>query len=535
MRRLSRHEYENSLRDVVAASTTESTAAAVMDSVSSSLSAIPSDAVSKHAAFGRMDQTLSQQHVEAYLNVGKGVAAALTSTPARLRELLGDCASASGAAAVSCLDQFVERFGKRVLRHPLSDGEKEFYREIYKASSGVDAADVADLITVFLTAPGFVYQVEMGSGPVPNVSGLYKLTDYEIAARLSYQFWQSTPDDTLLAAAERGELSDDAGFEEALDYVLNSPRASQAMERFAREWFALDTLRALDSAVGDPVFDAFAGDDVPSPDLRDDMIREFTDSLAYHVFVRDDSLRAWVESPYSFARSEELANIYHTSVWDGVSEPPRFPEGERAGVITRAALLATGSANTRPIMKGVTIRERLLCDRLPPPPPNAGANAPELSPTLTTREVVETLTQQPGSSCAGCHTTQINPLGFATENYDALGRVRETQRLFSAQGELLTERPVNTVTIPAVWSGDQTESQGAHDLTELLVESGKVEACFARQFVRFAQAREEDEAVDGCALETVRSALARGESVRAALRSYALLPAFRQRLVAADS
>jgi hypothetical protein len=394
---------------------------------------------------------------------------------------------------------------------------------------------VADLVTVLLTSPGFVYQVEMGGDPVPNVSGLYQLSDYEIAARLSYQFWQSTPDDTLLSAAERGELKDDAGFEKALDYVLSSPRAAQALSRFAREWFALDTLRALDSAVGDPVFDAFAGDDVPSPDLRDDMIQELTDSLAYHAFTRDDTLRDWIESPYAFARSEELANIYNTSVWDGSSEPPRFPEGERAGLITRAALLATGSANTRPIMKGVTIRERLLCDRLPPPPPNAGNNPPELSPTLTTREVVEALTEQPGSSCAGCHVGQINPLGFATENYDALGRLRETQPLFSGDGSLLAERAVDTVTTPGVWPTDKTESSGAHDLTQLLVESGKVEACFARQFVRFAQARQEDEAVDGCALEAVRASLARGESLRAALRSYALLPAFRQRLVAADS
>src|SRR5690606_1448275 len=121
----------------------------------------------------------SQQHVEAYFNIGKSVAGALTSTPARLRELLGDCTSASGAAATTCIDQFVARFGKRVLRHPLSDVEKTFYREVYKDSTSVDAADVADVITVLLTSPGFVYQVEIGSEPVPSASGLYELSDHE--------------------------------------------------------------------------------------------------------------------------------------------------------------------------------------------------------------------------------------------------------------------------------------------------------------------------------------------------------------------
>jgi hypothetical protein len=175
-----------------------------------------------------------------------------------------------------------------------------------------------------------------------------------------------------------------------------------------------------------------------------------------------------------------------------------------------------------------------LCDTLAPPPANAGKNPPDLSPTLTTRETVEALTEQPGSSCAGCHVYTINPLGFATENFDALGRTRTDQKLFSATGALIAQKPVDTSTTPQVVIGDKTPSEGPGDLTKLLAESGKVEACFARQFVRFAQSREEDEEVDGCALETVRASLSAGENFRTALRKFALLPAFRQRLVAGD-
>lgn len=534
MRRLSRREYANSLRDVLRAQTNDATAATVMASAAQALDSIPSDSISKQAPFTRMDQAVSQAHVEAYFKIAEQVASALTSSDARLREILGSCSTASGEAATQCIDSFIETFGKRVLRHPLSATEKAFYRDVYATTNRVDKAGVADVIAVLLTSPSFVYQIEFGDRSVEGKDGLYQLTNHEIAARLSYQFWQSAPDDALLRAADRGELVTDEGFENALDHVLQSERAADALELFAREWFGLDAMRPLDSLVGDPVFEAFAGDDLPGPDLKEDAIKEFTESLRYHAFVKDEPLREWVESPYSFARTEELARIYGTHVWDGQNEPPLFPDGERAGALTRVALLATGSANTRPIMKGVTIRERMLCDHLASPPANAGKNPPDLSDSFTTREVVTALTEEPGGSCAGCHVSQINPLGFATENYDSLGRLRDKQKLFSETGELLSERPVDTASVPEVWLGDKTPSEGPQDLLQMVTDSGKVEACFARQFVRFSQARAEDEAVDGCALEAVRSSLANGESVVVALRKVALLPSFRQRLIASD-
>jgi hypothetical protein len=479
-----------------------------------------------------MDQSVSQQHAEAYMDVAQGIAAALTSSDARVQELLGDCATATGDAASTCVDNFIASFGKRALRHPLNDAEKAFYRDVYAPSgSAVDKAGLADVITVFLNAPDFIYQVEYGADAVSGQDGLYALSDYEVATRLAFQFWQTTPDDSLLDLADKGELSSDDGLDSALDQVLSSPRASPAFAQFAREWLMLDTLPALDALNADPVFAAFVGDDVPSPNLKEDMIEEVTESFSYHALVKDESLRDWYESPYSFARSDELARIYGVDAWDGKGEPPTFPDKERAGLITRAALLATGSANTRPIMKGVTIRELMLCDTMPPPPANANKVPPQLSPTQTTRQVVEALTEQPGSVCASCHKQLINPLGFATENFDALGRLRDKQKLFSSDGTVVGDPPVDTTSVPQVWVGDESKSSGASDLTKLLVKSGKLEACFARQIVRFAQARAEQESTDGCSLESVRASLTKGDSIKAALRKLVLLPTFRQRLV----
>jgi len=536
LQRLSRTEYENSLRDVIRSSTSAGTVDAVMSSIKSTLDAYPHDAVSKTSPFSSMDQSVSQAHADALLNIGSAVGTALTSSAARIGELLGSCSVAKTSSETNtCIDGFITRFGKRVLRHDLNTDERSFYREVYgSGSASVDAAGLADVVTVMLNAPDFVYRVEYGKDAVAGKASLFKLNDYEIATRLAYQFWQTTPDDELLDAADRGELSTDEGYAAALDRVLSDARAGESLEHFAREWLDLDALRSLDSLNGTPVFDAFVGKDKPTATLKEEMIQDVTDSIAYHAMKEEGTLAEWLESPYSFAKSAALAAIYNTPVWDGKTAPPRFPEGERAGLVTRAALLSTGSANTRPIMKGVLLRERLLCDKLGAPPQNAFGKLPDLSGEKSTRELVVAVTEEPQSSCAGCHTTQINPLGFATEGFDSLGRKRSKQDLYDDKGKVVASRPIDFASVPRVWISDKTPSSGPVDLTNLLIESGKVEACFAREWVRYSAAREEKEETDGCELETVRNTLQEGESIKEALKRFALLPQFRQRLLSAS-
>jgi hypothetical protein len=193
--------------------------------------------------------------------------------------------------------------------------------------------------------------------------------------------------------------------------------------------------------------------------------------------------------------------------------------------------LATGSPNTRPIMKGVFIRQLILCDTVPPPPANATNIPSDLARSLTQRQVVEKLTEQPGTQCAGCHPTMINPLGFATENFDALGRVRSEETLYNSDGSQLAKKPVVTQGVPKVWSNDKQVAAGVSDLTDIIVRSGKAESCFARQYIRFTYGRKEDEELDGCALEAVRAALQEGHSLQQAMRAPALRPEFRQRFL----
>jgi hypothetical protein len=129
---------------------------------------------------------------------------------------------------------------------------------------------------------------------------------------------------------------------------------------------------------------------------------------------------------------------------------------------------------------------------------------------------------------------QINPLGFALEGFDALGRVRSEQALYDGNGKLLGTKPVDTASVPRVRMDDTTPASGAVDLARMIADSGKVEACFAREYVRYTAARVESEATDGCELEAIRSALDRGQGILDALRAFALLPSYRQRFVPAS-
>lgn len=535
LRRLTMTQYQNSLRDLMTwALGDASLGSKVMTELAPAVTDVPADvreAVPEdlHGSYRRLDQTLQQEHVDALYGVSVATGAAL-STADRLERVAGSCATDADASNDdSCLTDFIQRFGSRVLRHPLDDDEVTFYRSVYGSDSKADPAAYADVIGVLLNAPEFVYFVEHGEDKVAGKAGMYTLGAYELASRLSYQIWQTTPDDELIAAAKDGSLLDDAVYASEVDRLLADPKAKPALDEFFADWVKVEDLPELDAKDADPIFKAFAGNDLPSSTLRQAMIDDVLGLLDYYTWDRPSDVSTLFTTEASFATDDALAKIYGVRAWNGKGKPPTFPKGERPGMLTRALFLATGSANTRPIMKGVFIRKRMLCDDIPPPPPGANAKPPELRDDMTTRQVVEELTQKTGTVCTGCHTTVINPLGFATEDFDALGRFRSEQRLFSAKGKMVGQKPVDTESVPHIIASDATPSSGPADLMSMIASSGKAEACLARNFFRFTYARWDDLATDGCALEAQRQALMNGGTILDLVKAATLTPQFRQR------
>lgn len=532
LRRLSKLQYENTLRDLLVHAVGDE-ADAVFASLAGPLGKMPEDEregpAGEIGGFTRLDQTVHQDHVDAMYDVAAAIGAALTEG-GRLATVAGDCATDGDAGNdAACLDSFIRDFGRRVLRGPVTDDDVAFYGEVAGAAPIAPAA-WADVIALLLNAPRVLYFVEHGATEVEGHAGLYGLDAFEMAARLSYHFWQTTPDDELLAAAESGELDSADGYQAQVDRLFADARTRVAVEGFFAEWLRRKDIDALDSRLGTPVYDAFVDGYVPGPDTREHMYAELGTMAGYYVFDDPAGFAALFESDRSFATTDDVAELYGVQAWDGQGEPPQFPDPARVGLLTRAAMLATGSANTRPIMKGVFIRKALLCDSIPPPPNNAAASPPALSGTYTTREVVEQLTEQEGSACAGCHATMINALGFATEDFDALGRWRETQRLLDPEtGELLDERPVDTSSVPRVVAEDQRQSAGAADLSRYMLESEKPQACFARHWFRFTFGRAEDLDKDGCLLGDLHAGALEGKPLAEVLRAVAISPAFRER------
>jgi hypothetical protein len=478
-----------------------------------------------HGSFRRLDQAVQQNHVDTWFTVGQQTGDLLSQ---RLSLVLGDCADSSGSEADSCIDDFIRRFGKLALRRPLTDEDVEFYRTFYEPSTGIDAAGVVDVVTGLLNAPEFLYLVEHGDKEADEQDNTYVLAPYELASRLSYHFWNTMPDQELLDLADSGELLEASTYEKQVERLFADERTFDTVSEFYLEWLGLEDLPELDRNNGATVYQNFAGEDLPSPELRQAMIDEAVDLLNFYTWDQPAGVEEIFLTTRSFARSDELADLYNVETWDGSSDPPELTKN-RPGLLTRAAFLATGTANTRPIMKGVFIRTKMLCDKIPPPPENANATPPELSPDLTTREVVEALTEEQGTGCEKCHRSLINPLGFPTESFDSLGRARDEQQLFDEDGEPAGTKPVETDSIPQVVVGDTTPVSNAMELMERVAESGKLEACFARHYFRFTFGRMEGVETDGCALEQMRAALSETGSLADMLREVALSDTFRTR------
>ena len=487
----------------------------------------------------RADQDQQFTRVQAFYGIGQAVARALTNSSSRLGAVVGTCATDSSAANdASCLTTFIQTFGARALRRPITADEVTFYTGIYGTTTAADAAAYGDVITVMLNSPDFLYFVEHGDQPVTGQSGVYALSAYELAARLAYHVWDTMPDDELWQAAANGSLLQASVYQIEVDRLFASPRARAAMRRFFEDYLQVNgsggprgtgglNHHDLTSRVGTPMFTAFAGANVPTASTYQNMVDDAVGMLDYYTWTAPGTIHDLLTSPLSFAKTADLAAIYGISAWDGVAAPASFPAGQRPGLFTRALFVAAG-LDTAPILKGVFLRRYVLCDTIGRPPPQAANAVVTVSTTQTTRQVTTALTA--GGACSGCHTNYINPLGFATESFDGLGRLRTQEALYNADGTVATRLPVDTTGAPHVLMADSaTQAAGPADLMRIIDASNKPVACLARNYFRYTFGRFEDVSLDGCSLEAVRQKLDGGGHLIDMLKAVTMTSAFKNR------
>jgi hypothetical protein len=413
-------------------------------------------------------------HTELYLKAAESLA-----TAANLAQLL-PCTATTAA----CGTQFIQSFGPKAFRRPLLAEENTRYVALLNRSItayGFDTA-IRMVLQAFLQSPYFFYRVETGeAGP----DGLFKVTPFELASRLSYLLWGSMPDSTLLTAAGSGKLATADDVKREAARMLTDAKAKRAVASFHRQYFKLD---ALNSVTKDPnVYPQYAG-------VKSALATESARFLEYVFFEGDSKSTTLFSAPFTFV-NPTLATFYGVESQVNMSntafQKVNMPVAERAGILTHAGILAAHSLpnQSSPIHRGVFIREDILCQDLPPPPNDLVITPPDLSPTLTTRERFAEHTAN--AACAGCHSL-IDPIGFGLENFDGIGRYRATEngKAIDSAGEIGSAGDANG------------PYSGGVELAQKLSRSEVVNRCLVLNWFRFANGRKETDQ-DVCTLYRV--------------------------------
>ncbi len=483
------------------------------------------------STFSRMSQNVGDLHIRGYYDVAATAADAIVQNDVRRNALFGSCIDEARQDHSACVADFIDEFGLWATRRPLTDDERSFFMDVVFADDGrsyqASPSALRDLIVAFLVSPSFIYLIETRGEEIDD--GLYELDPYELAARLSYHFWSSMPDEELFAAAADGTLLTEDGYAAQVERVYRDERTRPTFEAFFYEWLSLYRTGDPFGGVGggDPQKMAFIeGYDV-SPSLRENMIEEVLD-MAEH-YRQSGTFEDLFTSRASFARTSDLAAIYEVPTWDGSETPPEFPTPQRVGLLGRAALLSAATYYTHPILRGVRIREDFLCDNLGIPPAAVDGTPKETEGRITTRERIDALTSPP--TCSGCHQF-INGLGFPLESFDSLGRHRNDEMIIDVDGDVST-LPVDVAAIPFIdGASDERMVAGPAELVDELLASGKLQECFARHYVRFALGLNADPSQGGdpATVDALAREIVDGVALGDVFKRIAFLPAFKQRL-----
>jgi hypothetical protein len=392
----------------------------------------------------------------------------------------------------------VRAFGLRAFRRPLNDVELRRYAAVFStqaAKTGKFLEGARVVVEAMLQSPKFLFHVE--SGP----DGRFR--DYEIASRLSYFLWDTMPDRRLLDAAGNGELRTAEGLERVARSMLSQPLARPAVDEFFAQWLRFD--RVLGSVKDRRRYPEF------TPELAAMMVQE-TRMLLDNLVWNDGNFMEAFTAEYSFLNAD-LASLYGVPAPSGEFELVRFPaDSHRSGLLGQASFLASnaGPVETSPTARGIFIREQLLCQHVPNPPPGVNTQVPE--PTadrpLARRQRMQAHVENP--TCASCHRL-MDPIGFGLENYDASGRWRDTEVIEFENSGPRGKAAVKKIELPIDANGEiaglaNSAFSEPRAIGRLLAESRACQECVAKQLFRYAFGRME--IATAADRETIRSAFA---------------------------
>ncbi len=364
---------------------------------------------------------------------------------------------------------FIQGFVRAAFRRTLDETDVSRFSGLYNArrNEGLSFYESIRIVTqAVLVSPEFLFRFEQ-----PAENGIRELNGFELATALSYFLWSSTPDDELLSLAADNRLSDPEVFGQQASRLLASPRSEALVENFASQWLNLRLLASLQ-----PDAEQF-------PDVNGELLADMqteTRMVVADIFRRDASILELLDSEFTFV-NDRLARHYGIEVVIGDNNTAEFRKiklagSGRLGVLTHASILTLTSNpdRTSPVKRGKWLMENILGDEPPPPLAEIKPLDDQTELTGTLRERMEQHRADP--SCASCHAT-MDALGFAMENYDAVGRFRLLDE--GLQIDAVSELP------------DGTRLDGAQGLQQQLRTTyrDKFVRCFTEKLLVYALGR----------------------------------------------
>lgn len=423
----------------------------------------------------------------------------------------------AGSKAVSCAgveDQcartFIDEFAGRAFRRLLTDQERTELFAVYTVGRNTDeshAGGISLVAETVLQSPSFLYLAEVGT---PDGAG-FRLTSYELAAKLSFFLRDSLPDASLWQAAQSGKLDTDAGLATEVDRLLADASVQSNLTGMFSRFFQLDAIP-----------DLMRAEEPNWPALSTAMHQEVTQFVSEVLWKKTGKLSELLTSREASV-SPELATFYGVTPPAGQSPATiTLPLDQRAGILTRAGFMAVNADEhqTSVVFRGLQVARGLLCVEPPPPPPSIAAQIEALkAEMLTERE--RTMKRLENPTCAGCHGF-FDGFGVMFENYDSLGRYRTT--LETQNGE----QPVD-----ASWQVKLADVEGmlqnGVQLSERLGESKAARECMSRQIASYAIG-EKLSYEQACTVGALSQRFeATGGDLKSLIREVALWPALRTR------
>lgn len=381
----------------------------------------------------------------------------------------------------ACARATLKGFGRDAWRRPLSEGEVDGLLGLYDVAvaEGLDfRGALAHALHAMLLSPHFLFRVELDAEPTSTTP--HVLNDFELAARLSYFLWSSTPDAELAALADQGLLQRPDVRAQQVERMLASPKSQALTQNFVGSWWYL---RGVAETRPDPLLFPGIG-----PELKASMRRE--SELLFEALLKEDrDFLELFDADFTFLDAP-LAKHYgrRIDVPRGETGPWRVAtEGTRRGLLGHAAVLSVTSPSDRtsPVKRGKWVMQQLMCREPPPPPPGVEGLKPDVNANQSLRQKMEQHREDP--KCAGCHA-MMDPIGFGLEGYDAVGRARTMDGQYPID---------DTGTLPG-----GRDFAGPLSLAQRLKEDKSTAHCVTEQLFIYGLGRAH-ETSDDCALEVL--------------------------------